>query len=349
MHARRLLITLLIAAVGLVGCSGGGTPQPAGGGQGGQAQRPGSPAGGSDRRAGPGEAQAPGAGQRQQPGQPGDGGPQRPGSGQQESDRMAEGAAPVGGQRTPAGQRGSAPAGLTTPPAGMPEGRLPAMTPPAGLPVQPGAPPAITPPPITPPPATIVPGEKISSEEAVEIITTFAQEYLGAAVTVRRAAGTSGTVNVPEAQQSDLDAAVSVAGETVAGVIELGGAMGGAQVSLGSGDVSGDVDAEISSASLGAYSVIANAPAPADADAALGMIYQYYPALAALSLELQSSEQGGYIFYATTTHTAVDPQTRQTITVAEAVVAGTTAQGSVTVVWAVVGNGAFAQELSIPR
>jgi hypothetical protein len=212
----------------------------------------------------------------------------------------------------------------------------------------PGAPPAERPipraalPTGTTHPTTIAGGAPIDQYDAAQMIESFASMYLGLNVHVSHAAGTNGNVAIPTTAQADVDEAVELAGQAAAGEISLGSARGAAQVAIGSGSVSGDIDADISGASEGAFSLLMRSLPPNSTDTALALIRATYPALAAVALEPQSSSQAGFVFYATTTHQGVDWKTHEVTTVAEAVLAGTTKQGRATVVWAVVGNGTFA-------
>jgi hypothetical protein len=227
------------------------------------------------------------------------------------------------------------PGGGRTPQVGRtPSGRL---TLPAKLPT-PGGTLAV----ITRPPVTVANATAVGSYDATQMITTFANQYLGAPVNVTRAGGLKADVNVPSVQQAEVNAAVSVAGENAVGLVALNNSQGGAEVAVGSGSVSGDLNADISGASLGAYSLMAKSAPPADANAALNLLHQYFPALASVNLQPQSSTQGGFAFYATTTHQGVDWKTKQVTEVAEAIAAGTNRQGPSTIVWVVAGNGTFA-------
>jgi hypothetical protein len=191
-------------------------------------------------------------------------------------------------------------------------------------------------------PTTIARGAPIDQYDAAQMISSFASVYLGLSVDVSHAAGTNGNVALPTSAQAGVDEAVALAGQAAAGGISLGSTRGAAQVAIGSGSISGDLDADISGASEGAFSLLVRSIPPDSTDSALALIRATYPALATVALEPQSSPQGGFVFYATTSHQGVDWKTREITTVAEAVLAGTTKQGRSTIVWVVVGNGTFA-------
>jgi hypothetical protein len=175
----------------------------------------------------------------------------------------------------------------------------------------------------------------------MQMITTFATQYLGTSVNVTRAGGATGNVNVPSTQQAQVEASVKVAGQAAFGVITLKDSPGVAQVAVGSGAISGDLNADISGASLGAYSVTSRT-APTNATAALQLIRDYYPALKNVALAQKSATQTAYTFAATITHQGVDWQTKKVVVVNESIVAGTTRTGPTTLVWVVIGNGTYA-------
>jgi hypothetical protein len=241
---------------------------------------------------------------------------------------------PSTGERTP----GALPINLTpngerTPPASVPT-LQPQGTPPISLPTA-----ART---ISPPPATVTNVTRIPQYDAAQMITSFATQYLGTSVTVVRAGGATGNVNVPSVQQAQVNAGVSVAGQSSVGVITLKDAPGVAQVAVGSGTISGDLSADISGASLGAYSVTSKSTSPTSASAALQLIRSTYPSLANINLAQKSATQTAYVFAATITHQGVDWQTKKAVVVNESIVAGTTRTGPSTFVWVIVGNGTYA-------
>lgn len=185
----------------------------------------------------------------------------------------------------------------------------------------------------------------IPDYDAAQMLTTFAQSYLGLQPTVVRASGTSGDVTLPPQIAQQVNGTVALAGQVSAGLITVGTAKGAAQVAVGSGTISGDLQADISNGALGAYSLVMPGVAiPADANAALALLTSTYPGLAGLDLQLQSGSQG-YVFRAVTTIPGVDLQTKQATVVTQVVVAGVSGQGRAAMVWAVVGNGTFAVAL----
>ncbi|MEZ4863577.1 MAG: hypothetical protein R3C14_19815 [Caldilineaceae bacterium] len=185
----------------------------------------------------------------------------------------------------------------------------------------------------------------IPDYDAARMIATFAQEQLTIQPTVIRAQGGSGNLTLPPAITEQINGSVALAGQVSAGVITVGSYRGAAQVAVGSGAISGDLTADISSAALGAYALLmTDVATPADVSNALSLLVQTYPALAKLDLQPESSGQG-YAFRAVTTIPGVDWQTKQATMVAQVVMAGVSGQGRATLVWVVVGNGAFAMAL----
>lgn len=181
--------------------------------------------------------------------------------------------------------------------------------------------------------------------DAAQMLTTFAENYLGLTPTVVRAQGTSGDLILPPQISQKINGSVNLAGQVSAGMITIGNQRGAAQVAVGGGTISGDLEADISNAALGAYSLLLPGVAtPSDASAALALLTSTYPGLAGLDLQPEASAQG-YLFRAVTTTPGLDLQTQQATVVAQVVVAGVSGQGRTAVVWVVVGNGTFAVAL----
>ena len=181
--------------------------------------------------------------------------------------------------------------------------------------------------------------------DAAQMLTTFAQSYLGMTPTVVRAQGKSGDLILPPQISEKVNGTVALAGQVSAGIITVGNQRGAAQVAVGGGTISGDLEADISNAALGAYSLLLPGVAvPSDAGAALALITSTYPGLAAYDLQPETGGQG-YVFRAVTTTPGLDLQTQQATVVAQVVVAGVSGQGRAAVVWVVVGNGTFAVAL----
>lgn len=181
--------------------------------------------------------------------------------------------------------------------------------------------------------------------DAAQMLTTFAQSYLGITPAVVRAQGTSGDLILPPQISEKVNGTVALAGQVSAGMITVGNQRGAAQVAVGGGTISGDLEADISNAAVGAYSLpLPGVATPSDASAALALLTSTYPGLAAFDLQSEAGGQG-YVFRAVTTTPGIDLQTKQATMVAQVVVAGVSGQGRAAVVWVVVGNGTFAVAL----
>lgn len=181
--------------------------------------------------------------------------------------------------------------------------------------------------------------------DAAQMLTTFAQSYLGMTPTVVRAQGTSGDLILPPQISEKVNGTVSLAGQVSAGMITVGNQRGAAQVAVGGGTISGDLEADISNGALGAYSLLMPGGAtPTDAGAALTLITSTYPGLVGIDLQPETGGQG-YVFRAVTTVPGIDLQTKAATVVTQVVVAGVSGQGGAALVWVVVGNGTFAVAL----
>lgn len=194
-----------------------------------------------------------------------------------------------------------------------------------------------------PVPVTVELGEKVAEYDASEAIRNYASSVLGINVTVRWAGGQAGTITLPAEAQESVDAAVTLAGATYYGILE--GAL--ASVSLGDGEISGDMTADIESASLGVFVMTQQGALPTSADEALGRIKATFPAIANLDYVAKPQEGKGHSFQATTTTQGLDPSGK-IVAVAQSVLVSVTPalrQGRV-LVWAVVANGTLTKALT---
>ena len=130
----------------------------------------------------------------------------------------------------------------------------------------------------TPVPVTVEIGEKVSEYDASEAIRSYASSVLGINVTVESAGGQAGAITLPGEAQESVDAAATLAGVTYFGVLE--DAL--ASVSLGDGDISGDMTADIESASLGVFVLTQQGALPASEGDALSRIKSTFPGIANL-------------------------------------------------------------------
>ncbi len=196
----------------------------------------------------------------------------------------------------------------------------------------------------TPPPITVELGDKVTEYDASEAIRSYAISVLGIAVTVKSAGGQAVTITLPVEAQESVDAAVTLAGATYYGILE--DAL--ASVSLGDGEISGNMTADIESASLGVFVLTQQGALPASADEALSRIKSTFPAIANLDYVARPQEGKGYSFQATTTTQGLDASSGKIVAVAQSVLVSVTPalrQGRV-LVWAVVANGTLTKALT---
>jgi hypothetical protein len=195
----------------------------------------------------------------------------------------------------------------------------------------------------TPVPVTVEVGEKVTEYDASEAIRSYANTVLGINVTVKSAGGQAGTVTLPSEAQESVDAAVTLAGATYYGILE--DAL--ASVSLGDGDISGNMTADIESASLGVFVLTQQGALPTNADEALGRIKSTFPAIASLDYVARPQEGQGYSFQAATTTQGLDASGKIVAVAQSALVSVTPGlrQGRV-LVWAVVANGTLTKALT---
>ncbi len=185
----------------------------------------------------------------------------------------------------------------------------------------------------------------IPSYDAAAMITTFTEEYLGVEPSVTRAVGVSGDLLLPPAVQAEVEATVALAGQVSVGAIHIADNWGAAEVAVGTGTISGDLEADINAASLGSYGVLLPQQSlPTDEVAARTLLLTTYPGLVNAELARVSTEQG-YVFKAVTTVQHFDTETMTLTTTTQVIVAGVNGKEQATAVWTVVGNGDFATAL----
>ncbi len=194
-----------------------------------------------------------------------------------------------------------------------------------------------------------------TDSDAAQIIEQYARDVLGIGVTVL-AAG-SQDVETSGSTQSDVSATADVSGVVYAGTFSGGVA----SVTLGSGDVSGDVEADIQSASLGSFSLTQSGTV-SDENSALNLIKSTYPGIANLPYTAQEVDvlvegdenaqqaadqiqEQSYTFVAQTQENTVDVQNGQALITAVVVVVGVTSSQGQTIVYAVVGRGDLASSV----
>jgi len=196
----------------------------------------------------------------------------------------------------------------------------------------------------TPVPVTVEFGEKVAEYDASEAIRSYASSVLGIVVTVKSAGGQAVTITLPSEAQDSVDAAATLAGITYFGILE--DAL--ASVSLGDGEISGDMIADIESASLGVFVLTQQGALPASEADALSRIKSTFPGIANLDYVARPQQGQGYSFQAMTTTQGLDPSSGKVVAVAQSVLVSVTPalrQGRV-LVWAVVANGTLTKALT---
>lgn len=197
----------------------------------------------------------------------------------------------------------------------------------------------------TPPPVTVEVGTQVPEYDATTAIKSYAQQTLGIQVEVKRASGRTGTITLPQVAQEGVNAAVSLAGVTYAAAL----ADGFASVSLGDGAISGDLTADIETASLGAFVLSRPGQMPADETTALALLEQTYPGVAELGYTAQRTEGGGWIFRASSKTQKVDLGGGKVVVIGQAVIGGINRgvrQGRL-LIWVVVGRGTLSKAVGL--
>lgn len=196
--------------------------------------------------------------------------------------------------------------------------------------------------------ATVTIPATVASGDAAAAIAEYASRVLGIGVTVKKAGGVTGEFTRALSQTPSGSAAQSA-------VVKLAGVSygatlsnGAATLSYGSGTISGDLTIDVQAAGLGVYSLVTSSTGALNADSALALAKSTFPGVAGLSYK-PYSVSSGYAWYAASQVTTVDPATRKTVTMAQAVVLyilpGTSGKASVS---ATVGRGQFAQAIKAP-
>jgi hypothetical protein len=188
----------------------------------------------------------------------------------------------------------------------------------------------------------------LPADEAQAALESYAGQVLGISVEVIAAGGLTGeitrTLNQTDESTSAQIFVSTVAGNTYAGVLRNGAA----SVSYGAGTLTGEIQIDVQGASLGVYSLIVTGTV-ADADAALALAQQTFPALANYSY-VSYATSTGYAWYAYSTSVpSIDPATRTVTTTAQAVILFVQPGGRSVSVTATVGRGEYAAAIQRPN
>lgn len=182
----------------------------------------------------------------------------------------------------------------------------------------------------------------VPTHEAAKVITAFAEKYLGLNITVTKSTGVAGEILLPPIVKDTVSASVKMAGQVAAGTYKTAkDQVGFTQVSVGKGTVTGDLNGDISGASLGAYSLIIPAQTFNSSMQALAVLRQSFPGLNAANLSEMSTQGGGYAFESTFNRQGVEWKSKQVTMVACRIVAGINKLGTDTFAWVVIANGEF--------
>lgn len=207
--------------------------------------------------------------------------------------------------------------------------------------------------------------------EAEEAIERYAKEMLGIEIAFVTSVSQVGEISMPTTAEASVDAVVDMAGVTYAAVLQNGAA----SLSLGQGTISGDLEADIQSASLGVYILLIDGEGPANEDEALSLIKATYPGIAYLpyalkevsradtSLDSMPANNGGnetrrpsiknqgdaktYTFIATSRENEIDVRSGEARMFSSGILVGAGAKGPGKVmVFAVVGKGDLASAVN---
>jgi hypothetical protein len=184
--------------------------------------------------------------------------------------------------------------------------------------------------------------------QAEAAIVTYAREVLGIYVEPLYAGGVSREVSRALDMSPEGEAATnSIANLAIAsyGAVFPDGA---ASLSYGDGAISGDLNVDINTASLGAYSLLAGGSMPNSEAEALNMVLGVFPGLANRTFTSTPSPDGFAWRYQGET-SGFDPKTFQATLVSDVVqiglISGRGPRGGVPIAYAVVGRGSFASDL----
>lgn len=190
--------------------------------------------------------------------------------------------------------------------------------------------------------------------DATTAITSYASSVLGISVNPIYAGGLNAEV------QKAMDTSAQT-GSTTPSVVEVAvvsyGAVfadGGATLSYGDGTITGDIQVDINTSSLGAYTLVVAGPMPASEADALNFVLANFPGLGGRAYTARSAQQG-YAWQYTGQTQGYNRDTKQAELIAEAVVIGVAGSGGrgpragdQVIVYAVVGRGTFATALGLP-
>ncbi|MEK7787554.1 MAG: hypothetical protein AAB658_19290, partial [Chloroflexota bacterium] len=194
----------------------------------------------------------------------------------------------------------------------------------------------------------------VAPTDATTAITSYASTVLGISVNPIYAGGLNAEV------QRAVDTSAQT-GSTTPSMVEVAvvsyGAVfadGGATLSYGDGAITGDIQVDINTSSLGAYTLVVAGPMPASEAEALNFVLANFPGLGGRAYTARSAQQG-YAWQFTGQTQGYNRDTKQAELIAEAIVIGVADSGGrgpragdQVIVYAVVGRGTFATALGLP-
>jgi hypothetical protein len=189
----------------------------------------------------------------------------------------------------------------------------------------------------------------LPADQAAAALTSYAAQVLGTAVTVTKASGETAAVTANLAQTDNSAAAqsavIKLATTSYGGILSSGAAT----LSYGTGTLSGDINLDVQSASLGVYSLVVTTKAKPTADEALALAKATFPYLAGFDYAVYPVSSG-YAWYAAEATSAIDPETGQVVSMPETVILYVlpASNGKVATVTATVGRGDFTKSIELP-
>ncbi len=191
-----------------------------------------------------------------------------------------------------------------------------------------------------PTPAAILPmiGANPGTTQAQALIGDYARAVLGIEVEVQIGTGLARDLSLPLALEEGVSEALALSGVSYFGILKNGVALLG----MGEGTLSGDTNADLQDGSLGVFSLQLRQDMPADAAAALALIQQTYPGLAAREFFADGTEAEVFAFSASQAqdYSLNNGQATITGTLVRAGVSPS-ARPNVVIVWVVVASGAL--------
>jgi hypothetical protein len=194
----------------------------------------------------------------------------------------------------------------------------------------------------------------VAPTDATTAIISYASTVLGISVNPIYAGGLN--AEVQRAVDTSAQTGSTTPSMVDVAVVSYGAvfADGGATLSYGDGAITGDIQVDINTSSLGAYTLVVAGPMPASEVEALNFVLANFPGLGGRAYTARSAQQG-YAWQFTGQTQGYNRDTKQAELIAEAVVIGVADSGGrgpragdQVLVYAVVGRGSFAAAPGLP-